>query len=366
MRSSIIWTFNALFWQYLGVWERASGKGYEAALPSGVSDGHNPAAIADNVSDFWNRLKDMEKQNQLPPEFFILEIGVGTGERAARWLDLFLELDRERGTNYYPRIKFLAADYSMSTLNRAMQSTKAHRDLSSFISVDALDPYKSLSFLRYKVLLIHLSNVYDNLPTDEVVLRDGRLYFVEVRSYLPSSDVSRICESYKVPLDGFESAVTRLLEGGPERFGQAGQGVGFWQDVWGALRLEERLVAIENLSETYLPSGMRPSHIESLISDAPANLRFQLSSGAAESFINTIPLLHPRGYLQVQDIFVPKIGDYLHTFRGPGKMDGSIVNWVNGALLAEVGEQAGYDVHFEPFKYRQGSRTSVLNTTHRE
>jgi hypothetical protein len=175
MRSSIIWTFNALFWQYLGVWERASGKGYEAALPSGVSDGHNPAAIADNVSDFWNRLKDMEKQNQLPPEFFILEIGVGTGERAARWLDLFLELDRERGTNYYPRIKFLAADYSMSTLNRAMQSTKAHRDLSSFISVDALDPYKSLSFLRYKVLLIHLSNVYDNLPTDEVVLRDGRL-----------------------------------------------------------------------------------------------------------------------------------------------------------------------------------------------
>jgi hypothetical protein len=111
---------------------------------------------------------------------------------------------------------------------------------------------------------------------------------------------------------------------------------------------------------------MRPSHLESLIGDAPNHLRFQLSSGAVESFLNTIPLLHPRGYLQVQDIFVTRLTDYLHGFKGPGKLDGSIVSWVNGALLAEVGEQAGYDVHFAPFRYREGSRTSVLYTTHRE
>jgi hypothetical protein len=95
-------------------------------------------------------------------------------------------------------------------------------------------------------------------------------------------------------------------------------------------------------------------------------MRFQLSSGATESFANTIPLLHPKGVLQVQDIFVEKLNDYLHGFRGPGKMDGSIVNWVNGAFLAEVGKQAGYDVHFAPFKYRKGSKTSVLYTTQRE
>jgi len=53
-------------------------------------------------------------------------------------------------------------------------------------------------------------------------------------------------------------------------------------------------------------------------------------------------------------------------FRGPGKMDGSIVNWVNGALLAQVGAQAGYDVHFAPFRYREGSKTSILYTTQRE
>ena len=53
-------------------------------------------------------------------------------------------------------------------------------------------------------------------------------------------------------------------------------------------------------------------------------------------------------------------------FRGPGKYDGSVVNWVNGALLREVGERAGFDVHFAPFPYRKGSKTSVLYTTQRE
>jgi len=365
MRSSIIWEFNRLYWQHLPAWENAAGSGYEKALPGGSSDGHNPTAIADSVADFWTLLKDLESHNQLPPELFILEIGVGTGERAKRWLDRFLELDRERGTHYYPRIRFLLADYSMSTLNRAMECTRAHRELASFLAVDALDPFKSLSFLRYKVLYIHLSNVYDNLPTDEIVCRDGRFYAVEARAYVPAAQVTQICETFKTPANEFPRAVRRLLEVGPEHFSEE-NGVAFWRAVWGAVRLEERLVALDGLSEAPLPAGMRPSHLETLIAEAPTHIRFQLSSGVVESFLNTIPSLHPRGYLQVLDIFATRLTDYLQGFRGPGKLDGSIVNWVNGALLAEVGEQSGYDVHFAPFQYRQGSRTSILYTTHRE
>jgi len=208
--------------------------------------------------------------------------------------------------------------------------------------------------------------VYDNLPTDELVLRDGRLYTVEVRASLRSADVERICQASAVPVEDFSRCVKRLIEIGPEHFLEDGRGVTFWRDVWAGVRLDERMIAVDNLADAPLPAGMRPSHIESLIEDAPGDVRFQLSSGAAESFLNTIPLLHPAGYLQVQDIFVKRLVDYLHGFRGPGKMDGSIVNWVNGALLAEVGEQAGYDVNFEPFRYREGSQTSVLYTTQRE
>src|SRR5262245_2726755 len=366
MRSSIIWTFNSVFWKHLPMWEQFSGKGYEKALPGGHSDGHNVQAIEDSVQEFWDQLRKTESRHLLPPEIYVLEIGVGTGERACRWLDRFQALDREKGTQYYPKLRFLAGDYSVVTLHRVMESLGAHRHLSSFVEVEAMNPFKALSHLRYKVMLITLSNVYDNLPTDELVLRDGKLFFIEVRAYLPMTEVSKICERYKIPVENFERTVHKLLEEGPRSFDSLDQGMGFWKDVWAAVRLEERLVSAHNLSEAHLPTGMKPSYIEGLIENAPANIRFQMSSGATESFINTIPLLHPRGCLQVQDIFVEKLTDYLHGFRGPGKMDGSIVNWVNGALLEVVGAQSGYDVHFAPFRYRKGSKTSVLYTTQRE
>jgi hypothetical protein len=55
--------------------------------------------------------------------------------------------------------------------------------------------------------------------------------------------------------------------------------------------------------------------------------------------------------------------EYRKGFKGPGKLDGSLVVWVNGALLRAVGARAGYDVHFRPFTYRPGSKTSVMYTT---
>ena len=368
IRSGLIWRFNNLFWQHLPLWESAIGHGFEKALPGGTSDANHPEAVADAVADFWTLLKDLEGHNQLPAEIFALEIGVGTGQRAAAWLDRFRALDRERGTNYYPRIRFLLADYSMPTLNRAMEAVKDHRELASFLAVDALDPFKSLSFLRYKVLSIHLTNVYDNLPTDEIVIRDGKLYFVEARAYVNASAANRICETAGVAPTEFARTVGRLLEVGPQHLlhGNVEQGVTFWRSVWDAIRLEERFVAIQSILDAPLPSGVKPGLLENFVGEGVLNQRFHLSSGALESFLNTVPLLHPRGYLQVQDIFVTRFEDYGKMFRGPGKMDGSIVNWVNGALLAEVGAQAGYDVHFAPFHYREGSRTSTLYTTHRE
>lgn len=366
MRSSIIWTFNSVFWKYLPIWEQSSGKGYEKALPGGQSDGHNVQAIQDSINEFWEQLHKIDSQHLLPPEIYILEIGVGTGERARRFLEGFRTLDCEKGTLYYPKLRFLAADYSVATLNRVMETLEAHRQLTTFVEVEAMNPFKALSHLRYKVMLITLSNVYDNLPTDELVLRDGKLFFIEVQAYVSAAEVQRICEKYVIPVERFEQSVHRLLQDGPGSFETLEQGMGFWREVWAAVRLEERLVSAHNLSEAHLPNGMKPSYIEGLIENAPANIRFHLSSGATESFINTIPLLHPRGCLQVQDIFVEKLTDYLHGFRGPGKLDGSIVNWVNGALLEVVGAQSGYDVHFAPFKYRKGSKTSVLYTTQRE
>jgi hypothetical protein len=366
VRDSLIWQFNRLFWQRLGEWEEAAGRSFEEALPSGRSDANHPQAVADSVGDFWTLLRDMDKRGQLPPEIFALEIGVGSGTRAALWLDRFKSLDEERGTGYYPRLRFLLGDYSLPTLDRAMAAVARHRDAVSVLALDALNPFRTLAFLKYKILNIHLTNVYDNLPHDELVRRDGQLYLVEARAYLRAEAAGAIARDFGLPVGDLSRTVGRLLEVGPEVIGDRARGAAFWRAVWEAVRLEERLVALDDLAQAPLPPGLDQSHLEDLLGEAPADVRFHLSRGAAESFLHTLPLLHPRGYLQVQDIFVTSMDEYRQGFRGPGKLDGSVVTWVNGALLRAVGARAGYDVHFAPFRYRPGSRTSVLYTTQRD
>lgn len=365
-RESIAWGFNRLYWHRLADWEEFTGRGYEQALPGGKSDANHPGAVADCVADFWTLLRDLESRKQLPEEIFVLEIGVGMGTRSGLWMDRFRALDAERGTKYYPRLRFLLGDYSLATLERSRPAVKDHLELCSFVVLDALNPLKNLAFLRHKILHIHLTNVYDNLPDEEFARRDGRLYAVQVRAYVPAPDAQRISGEFQIPAADIPRTVNRLLEGGPDYLADRKRGLAFWQQIWKAMRLEERLVSLEDLPDVALPSGLHQEQLEEALEDAPSEVRFHMSSGALESFQNTVPLLHPRGFLQVQDIFVTNFNEYRLGFHGPGKLDGSIVNWVNGALLREVGERAGYDVHFAPFHYRQGSRTSILYTTQRE
>ena len=365
-RTSIVWEFNRLYWQRLKDWEKATGKSYEQALPGGKSDGNQAQGVAEAAADFWTLLKDLESQNRLPQELFILEIGVGLGKHAGLWLDSFCALDQGRGTNFYPRLRYLLGDYSLATLEHCRPAVKNHLDLCSFIALDAMDPIKTLSFLRHKVLHVHSTNMYDNLPDEEVVWRDSRIFWVQSRAYLPPGDAARISKACDVAVADIPTIVDRLLDVGIAALPDRAKGMIFWMEVWNAMRTEEKLVDAVDMPDASFPAGLSSAHMEDILRTAPNDLRFHLSPGALESFRNTLPLLHPRGYLQVQDIFATDLQDYSMGFHGPGKLDGSIVNWVNGALLREVAERAGYDLHFAPFKYRPGSKTSVLYTTRRE
>jgi hypothetical protein len=365
-RTSIVWEFNRLYWQRLKDWEKVTGKAYDQALPGGQSDGNQAQSVTDSAGEFWKLLKDLESQNRLPPEIFVLEIGVGSGKHASLWLDSFQALDQARGTNYYPRLRFLLGDYSLATLEYSRPAVKKHIDLCSFIAIDALDPIRTLSFLRHKVLHVHSTNMYDNLPDEEVVWRDNRIFWVQCRAYLPAEDAARIGKACDVAVADIPKIADRLLDVGAVALPDRAKGMIFWMELWKAMRTEEKLVDVVDMPDASFPAGLSSAHMEDILRNAPNDLRFHLSPGALESFRNTLPLLHPRGYLQVQDIFVTDLQDYSMGFHGPGKLDGSIVNWVNGALLREVAERAGYDLHFAPFKYRAGSKTSVLYTTRRE
>jgi hypothetical protein len=364
-RESIIWKFNKMFWQWLPEWEIASGRGFEQALPSGSSDANHPNAIADSVAEFWRLLKDLDQRQQLPEKILALEIGAGSGMRAVAWLDGFQALDEQSGTGYYARLKFYLGDYSSATLERAVKAVSAHADKVCGVPMDALNPFQSLPAMRFKFLYVHLTNVYDNLPFDEFVRRDGRHYIVETRGYIPAADVERLHAEFGVSREEIAPAVERMLAGGPAATGLGERSVAFWRHLWGAFRLQERLRLLDEREEGHVPPGLTHQHLDDLLAEAPDDIRFHVSRGAGESFANTLPLLHPRGYLQVQDIFVSSMDEYRQAFKGPGKLDGSLVVWVNGALLRAVGARAGYDVHFAPFPYRPGSKTNILYTTQR-
>jgi hypothetical protein len=365
-RYSIGWEFNKRYWGNLSDWERMTGKGYQEALPGGKSDGNQEEAVMDSVLEFWSLLHDMEERRQLPAEILILEIGVGTGTRCGMFVDLFHKLDARRGTNYYPKLRVLMGDYSLETLDMSRPAVKEHIHLCSFLALDALNPLKTLSFLRHKFLYIHSTNMYDNLPNEEIMRWNGDFYYVQTRAYVPTPEAVRISEKFKFPVTDLRVTAEKLLAIGPDFAGDRGCGMSFWAELWKAIRLEEKYVAFEDSPDLVLPTGLDVPRLEDILANVPGDLRFHLSSGALESFVNTIPLLHPRGYLQVQDIFVTDLNAYRMGFHGPGKLDGSIVNWVNGALLKGVAERTGYDLHFAPYRYRKDSKTSVLYTTPRE
>lgn len=357
---SIIWSFNRSYWEHLSAWEATFANDYASALPGGVSDGTNPDYWGDQLRAFVERLVSLERRGLLPAEIYVLELGVGSGEQALMWLDTFAAICRERDReHYYDRLQYLMSDYSRDVLTTARATCQRHDARISVLNVDATNPLETLSFLRYKILFIHSCNLYDNLATNELLHQDGCAYDVLVRAYIEHDRAVEICASHGLDLEELVPAIERLLRIGPELFGDEKAGILFWADVWDAIRLEERYVQVDP-AEIQLVPGV-PLRLQDVIEHIPDNLRIQMSSVALESFANTIALLHPEGIFQVQDIFVRDLEQY-RSFRGPGKMDGSIVNWLNGPLFRELGERLGFHVQLEPFTYREKSNTIVLTT----
>jgi hypothetical protein len=259
-------------------------------------------------------------------------------------------------------------DYSAHVLERARENVREHRNNVSSLVVDARVPSQSLGFLRSKAFLIYISNVYDNLPTDEFVRLGGHIYQVEVRAYIPPRAAANIASQRGIEVNELPMLVHRLLDLGPDLLARAAperfpagtfDAVTFWKELWEALRLEERYVPIEGLDRYQVAPSMTGEVVRPIV-EADGDVRMHISNGAAASFLDSLPLLHPFGTLQCHDIFVTDIDQYQTTFRGPGKYDGSVVNWVNGPMLAAIGRRRGYDVHFESFSHRTGSNITTL------
>jgi hypothetical protein len=371
--ASCIWRFNTLYWQALSHWERSTGREYEQALPGGTSDARNTAAARELILELFKTWDDLDARGALPAELYVVELGVGNGGQARTWLDEFLALSRAHSRDYYRRLHYLMGDYSPHVLGRARQAVAHHGEHVTALVVDATHPGVSLGFLRGKAFLVYISNVYDNLPTDEVARISGRSYRVEVRAVLPATQARRIARRLSAPAAALPGLIAKLLRLGPEllcdalpqHFAEPPAAVDFWRQAWGALRLEERYVPIEGLDLYQIGPDLTGELLRAQL-ETGGDIRLHVNNGALNSFADTLPLLHPFGRLVCHDLFVTEVSDYLTKFHGPGKYDGSVVNWVNGPLLRHVAGRAGFEVRIAPFAQRPSANISTLTAAVRE
>ena len=372
-RDSCIWRFNELYWQFLALWEEATGHEYEQALPGGESDARNRMAVRELIGELFATWDSLGARHALPEDLCVLELGVGNGNFARVFFDEFARLDQTHGRDYLRRLHYFMGDYSPHVLERAQRAVAEHGSHTSAMVLDARRPATTLGFLRGKVFLVYLSNVYDNLPSDELAMISGRPYLVETRAYLPGEDAERIARTLSVDSDRLGSLVHRLLTLGPELLAEAcpehfpdlPAAVAFWQAIWEAVRVEERYMSLHGLA-SYQPSPSLSGELLRPLLEADGNTRMHVSNGTLSSFSETLPLLHPFGTLRCHDLFVVDHGEYGSGFYGPGKYDGSVVNWVNGALLAHMGTRLGYDIRFSAFTHRSASNVKTLTAQVRD
>jgi len=371
--ASCVWRFNALYWQALAAWEKVTGKEYEQALPGGESDARNTGAARDTILDLFKIWDELSSRRALPEQLYVLELGVGNGAVARTWLDEFTELDRRHGRDYYRRLHYLMGDYSAHVLDRARQAVAHHGDHVSGLVLEATRLQGSVGFLAGKAFLVYISNVYDNLPSDEVATIGGRVYLVQVRSFLPGQAADAITAKFGVRRAELAQLTERMLRIGPEllaeslpdQFGDTGQAVLFWQAVWAALRQAERYVPLEGLDTYRITPAVGGEILRPLLS-AGGDTRMHVSNGALSSFADTLPLLHPFGQMVCHDLFTTGPREYQAGFYGPGKYDGSVVNWVNGPLLQLFASRRGFDVRFSAFKQRPSSHVKTMSVQVRD
>ena len=195
-RDSCIWRFNQLYWQALSHWEVATGREYEQSLPGGESDARNTEAARELILELFRLWDELDARRALPEELYVLELGVGNGNQARTWLDEFLQLDRRHGREYYHRLRYLMGDYSPHVLESAQAAVAHHAERVSALVVEATRPSVTLGFLAGKAFLVYISNVYDNLPTDELACIHGRTYQVETQAFLTEDDAAQIADRF--------------------------------------------------------------------------------------------------------------------------------------------------------------------------
>ena len=294
-----------------GAWDETFEKDYAAALPGGVSDGTNPEFWADRIDAFMATLNRLEEWSELPDEIHVLELGVGDGQGAKVWLDCLRGRVRGAGPRL-PRPRALPDGRLLAPRagTRARSASASTPTSCEGLELDFRNPMSALSDLRGKLLFAHTCNVYDNLPTDEVMRVGDHAYEPLVRASITPTEMADLVGPAR-------HRAGRDRRRGPAR---AARGTRVHRrrsppacssgPTCGRPSTSRRSTSRSRPRRRCAWRPAPTSTSTSCVDELPEWTRVHMSTVAAESFAQTLQLLHYEGILVAQDLFAGDVGQY--------------------------------------------------------
>ncbi|EFK97752.1 hypothetical protein LDC_0194 [sediment metagenome] len=286
---------------------------------------NNETAYA-NAEEFYRRVSDLDKAGKLPERLVIREWGIGNGRYAADFLDRMRKLDEEKGTAYYDRIQYIMGDISEKMVMDARRQYHLlnHQGVMRFEVLDATD----LSSLeRGTTMLVRFNELYDDLPGNDLIYKDGDNYYLLTARMTLAPDFRAIRKSDGADISADEF-MTRYWPRGISGLSELAPA--FIQGVtW-----EERRVPIAIDDFAYGP------FIRQWASGVNKGL-FPVNRGAILNLVQAVSLLHAEGYIQfydygfIDDRYITQVKDGEKVSRPAGQP----TVYVNLSLLRHVAEE---------------------------
>ena len=326
-RASSIWELNRAFWAHADRYMSAVGGDYRDAI-GGSPDLIRPF-VRERAERFCAELQRVRGDGVRVgsgQELAYLSIGASGVEGP---LLFAAELERAAAAERVSLegVRYLVADLSPRVL-AALRAALGDRHgplRVGYLELDLRSPAPPLAPWRGRILHAHVGNLFDNLPADHVEWRRGRAWLVEGLLFLPAVAAARVAARYGISARRMRQALDGPAVSLPERLGHcladAAQLYRLWRDLYGVLRIRERLLPYPPERE---PNRLLP---------CPADGRMALSDDAIDSGLTLLRLLHERGVLEVVDIMVTSARQYADRYRVTAKYDGSAVEWFNAALF---------------------------------
>jgi 5,10-methylenetetrahydrofolate reductase len=334
---SISWQWNRAFWSHVEEFMKAQGKNYRDSI--GGSPDTNPKLLEYTVPKFFSQLEEAIKNNGEGKPFYYIESGVASTDHPKAFLKKLREHAKAVGKEeYLQHFHYVVTDFTRKILDDSYKEMGSEYEgvTIEYQKVEGENPLGALEQYRGRILCYHATNVFDSIPTDQIVKRNGKYFEVFARLYLPQKDFDALVLKYGDVANMFKKMnhINQFVL----QIADSDVFYHFWQDVWNALKFDEMYMPINDIERySFLGDESSGQTLKAVLDSYEGDYKMFLGNHSIKAIREIRQLIHAEGNIEVLDLMVNQVKEYgaLRWEMMP-KYDGSQMFPINWALLKEV------------------------------